>query len=64
VAVADQQLVGKVRSTGDWKTFKTEALGQIKVTQAGDFQIVVKPKGKPKGTGLMNLKSVTLKRVP
>jgi hypothetical protein len=61
VAVADQQLGGKVRSTGDRKTFKTEPLGQIKLVKVGDFQIVVRTKGKPKGPGLMSLRAVALK---
>jgi hypothetical protein len=64
VAVGDQQLGGKVKATGGWTVFKTEAPGRIKLTQAGDLQIVVRPKGKLKGAGLMNLRAVTLKWAP
>lgn len=61
LAIGDQQVSGKVRSTGGWGTFETEAVGTIRVTQMGDLTVIVKPKGKP-NIGLMNLKAVTLKR--
>jgi len=58
VAVADQQLTGKVTVTGDWTDFQTMDLGTIKL-DAGTHQLTVKAKGIPK-KALMNLKSITL----
>jgi len=62
VAVGDQALTGKVRSTGGWGSFKTETIGQVRIARAGKLAVSVKPKGKPR-EALMNLKAVTLKRV-
>jgi serine/threonine-protein kinase len=61
IALADQELTGKVTSTGDWSRFKTETVGTIRVTQTGNLTLVVKPGRKPT-SGLMNLRAVTLKR--
>jgi len=58
LAVADQQLTGKVAATGDWSNFQTMNLGTIKLG-AGTHQLTVKAKGIPK-QALMNLQSITL----
>ena len=60
IALADQELAGKVTSTGDWGKFKTETVGTIRVTQTGNLTLVLKPSRKPT-SGLMNLRAVTLK---
>jgi hypothetical protein len=58
VAVADQQLIGKIATTGDWAEFQTMNLGTIKLG-GGTHEFAVKAKAKPKGA-LMNLQSITL----
>lgn len=61
VAVGDSQVAGKTESTGSWTEFKTVALGSLKIPEAGRAVLAVRPKTKP-GLGVMNLKSVRLKR--
>jgi hypothetical protein len=58
VAVADQQLIGKVATTGDWAEFQTMNLGTMKLG-SGTHELTVKAKAKPK-SALMNLQSLTL----
>jgi hypothetical protein len=58
LAVADQQLTGKVAATGDWSEFQTMDLGTIRL-DAGTHQLTVKSKAVPKGA-LMNLQSIVL----
>jgi hypothetical protein len=61
IAVGDQELAAKVKPTGAWTGFKTEAVGTLKITQTGDLTLTVKPKTNRNGA-LMNLRSITLKR--
>ena len=58
LAVADQQLTGKVAATGDWAEFQTMNLGTIKLG-AGAHQLSVKAKAMP-NRAVMNLQSITL----
>jgi len=64
LAVGDQQLAGKVIPTGSWGVFKPATLGTVTLAQGGSLKIVAKPKGAIAGGGLMNLQSITLKRMP
>jgi alpha-L-fucosidase len=58
VAVGDQKLTAKAKSTGGWEQYKTLRLGQVKVP-AGRTSVSIKSNGKPRGA-LMNLQSVKL----
>jgi hypothetical protein len=58
LAVADQQLTGKVAATGDWANFQTMNLGTIKLG-VGTHHLTVKAKAVPK-RAVMNLQSITL----
>ena len=63
VAVADQQLKGKVGDTGSWTAFKTENLGTLSIDKAGKYTLSVKAVSKP-GEAVMNLRSIVLKPKP
>ncbi len=63
VAVADQQLKGKVGDTGSWTAFKTENLGTLSIDKAGKYTLSVKAVSKP-GMAVMNLRSIVLKPKP
>jgi hypothetical protein len=60
VALCEQKLRGKVHATNNWVNFTTETIGSLQISQAGKYELTVKPK-KIAGGGLMNLKAVTLK---
>jgi len=63
IAVADQQLKGKVEDTGSWTAFKTEKLGTLSIDKAGKYTLSIKAVSKP-GMAVMNLKSIVLKPKP
>ncbi len=60
VALGEQKLPGKVHATNNWVNFTTETIGSLQISQAGKYELTVKPK-KIAGGALMNLKAVTLK---
>ena len=63
VAVADQQLKGKVEDTGSWTAFKTGILGTLSINKAGKYTLSIKAVSKP-GMAVMNLRSIVLKPKP
>lgn len=58
VRVAGQTLSGTVQDTGDWKNYKTLALGNLKLTK-GEHQVVITPV-KLAGPALMDFDRITL----
>ncbi|MBI4556907.1 MAG: alpha-L-fucosidase [Candidatus Hydrogenedentes bacterium] len=60
VTLGDQSLSGKVNETGTWRDYKTEAIGTLKVTQPGRFELSIKPVAMPAGA-VMNLRAVVLR---
>ena len=48
VALGDQLLSGKSKSTGDWSKFTTVELGTLKIGKADVYTLAVKPKAEPK----------------
>jgi len=62
VALADQQLSGKVEATGAWNQFVTCKLGAVELAKPGRYQLSVKADTMPHGA-VMNLKAVTLSPV-
>lgn len=63
VSVAGQKVAGKVEDTGDWARFVPFKLGTITIEKPGAQQVAVKVTKKLK-TYVMNMRSVTLTRVP
>jgi alpha-L-fucosidase len=62
VVAGGSKVTGKVEATRDWDTFTAAQPGQIRLNQ-GKAIICVKPAGtKINGAGLMNLRSVVLRR--
>ena len=62
LSVGGQTTAGRVRSTGSWGEFVTDALGEIELDKAG--KVVLSVKGvKRVGDGVMNLRAVTLRPV-
>jgi len=59
VEVAGQELSGVATATGGWGQFKTIELGEIRIDEAGNLAVAVRPKSL-KGAGVMNLKRITL----
>ena len=63
VEVAGKKLKAKTESTGGWHDFKPHTLtGTVKIAKAGPVTIAVRPTAPPKGGGLMNLQTLTLRR--
>ena len=62
VEVAGKKLKAKTEDTGGWEKFAPRTIGTLKIAKAGPATITVRPVTSPKGGGLMNLQSVTLKR--
>jgi hypothetical protein len=63
VAIADQQLKGKVHETGSWTNFVRTRVGTVTVAKPGAHTVAVWPVARKPGTGLMNLQSVILRRM-
>jgi len=61
VEVGDAKLTGKVRATGNWRTFTIEQLGILELN-AGQQTLIVRPVEIAKGA-LMNIKRIELRQV-
>lgn len=61
VEVGDAKLTGKVRTTGNWRTFTIEQLGILKL-ENGQQTLIVRPIEIAKGA-LMNIKRIELRQV-
>ncbi|MBM3239981.1 hypothetical protein FJZ31_27155 [Candidatus Poribacteria bacterium] len=61
VEMGDAKLTGKVRATGNWRTFTIEQPGILKL-KAGQQTLIVRPVEIAKGA-LMNLKRIELRQV-
>jgi len=62
VAVASQKLEDTVEPTGAWGSFAAKTIGTVTVNRTGRVAVSVRALEMPKGA-VMNLKSVTLRRV-
>lgn len=60
IALAGQQLQGKVKETGGWDRYASEKLGEVKLEREGRFTLSLKPTEKV-GEALMNLRAVILR---
>ena len=60
VAIGSKVLKAKVKDTGSWTRFTAEALGSVKLDNAGRYTLSVKPRA-CRGEGVMNLRSVRLR---
>ena len=48
VALADQSLSGRSKSTGEWSKFISEELGTLKIGKDSVYTLAVRPKAEPK----------------
>ena len=63
VEIGDQVLLGHIAKTGDWINFKPVVLGTMRLGQAGNTTVNVRPD--PKGTwNAINIANVTLRPMP
>jgi hypothetical protein len=58
----DDGFSGKVKSTGDWDTYRREKIGSVKLSR-GVQRFVLRPEGKIRGS-LMDLREIRLVRSP
>ena len=56
--VGDNDLTGRVSSTGSWKRFRSESLGRMRL-EPGRYKVTVKPKTVPKNA-VMNLRQIKI----
>jgi len=61
IEIGNAKLVGKVRETGNWRTFTIEQLGKIHLN-AGRQTLIVRPIEMAKNA-VMNIKRITLRRM-
>jgi alpha-L-fucosidase len=56
-----QPITAKVPPTKGWDDFQTTKAGKLKIDKPGIVTITIKPRRKPAGEGLMNLRSILLR---
>lgn len=62
VVVGEQEVTGKIISTGSWDEYERQSLGEIRIERTGKTSLEVRPIEK-KGMAVMNLRSITLRPV-
>lgn len=62
VIVDGQSRTGGTKETGSWSEYRTDDLGRVKLGEARDYTLTVKPRSKPKWNS-MGLQSIHLKPV-
>jgi len=60
VRLGDAEVRGQVRQTGSWVKFVRERIGELKISEPGRYQLVVKPESMP-SYAVMNLRAVRLR---
>lgn len=60
LVIGEAEVTALVRPTASWNDFQTAHVGQITVSQPGNYTVIVKAKSKP-GQGVVNLRSVVLR---